>query len=90
MTYIDECTHYELLEVTAKVSSHEIRNAYKAVLAIYGADSLSTYSLFTTLEREKILARVETAFQTLIHEEKRSAYDKLLLASGGLSPEIQG
>lgn len=90
MTPIDECTHYEFFEVAANASSSEIQNAYKEMLAMYGADSLSTYSLFTPRERERILGRAESVFQILMDEEKRNAYDKSLLTLGGLSPEMPG
>ena len=49
---------------------------------------MSTYSLFTPLEREKILAQAELAFQTLVDKEKRKAYDAALLASGRFSPML--
>jgi DnaJ-class molecular chaperone len=81
MSPINDYTHYEVLEVSANASFSDIRNAYKEILSIYDTDSLSTYSLFTPLEREKILAQAESAFQTLGDKEKRRTYDRSLLAS---------
>ena len=85
---VDAYTHYEILEVPANTSSHDIRDAYKEILSIYDTDSLSTYSLFSPLEREKLLAQVESAFQTLRDTKKRDAYDRSLLASGRLTPAM--
>ena len=82
MKPIDGYTHYEILEVAANASSHDIQDAYKQVLSIYDTNSLSTYSLFTPVERAQLLAQVESAFQTLNDVEKRKAYDRSLLTSG--------
>ncbi len=88
MTAFEDYTHYEILDLPANATLDDIRNAYKENLSIYDKDSLSTYSLFTPLEREKILAQVESAFQIIGDVEKRKAYDALLLVSGKLSPEM--
>lgn len=88
MKLIDDYTHYETLEVRPNASFFDIREAYKEILSIYDAESLSTYSLFTPLERKNILAEVETAFQILSDTEKRNTYDKSLIASGRLTPEM--
>lgn len=88
MKPIDEYTFYEILDVSANASSHDIRYAYKEILSIYDKDSLSTYSLFTPLEREKLLAQAESAFLTLSDGEKRAAYDSALLASGHLTSSM--
>jgi len=88
MKSIDEYTYYEILDVVANASSCDIRDAYKEILSIYDKDSLSTYSLFTPVEREKLLAQADAAFQTLGDAKKRKAYDSCLLASGHLTPSM--
>ena len=88
MKPIDEYTHYEILDVSANASSYDIRDAYKEILSIYDKDSLSTYSLFTPVERDRLLAQADLAFQTLGDAEKRKAYDSCLLASGHLTPSM--
>ncbi len=88
MTAFDEYTHYEILDLPANASLDDIRKAYKESLSLYDSESLSTYSLFTSLEREKILVQVKSAFQILGDVEKRKAYDKVLRKSGRLSPEM--
>ena len=52
MIPLDAYTHYEILEVSANASFLDIRKAYKEILSIYDADSISTYSLFTPAERQ--------------------------------------
>lgn len=88
MIPLDAHTHYEILEVSANASFLDIRKAYKEILSIYDADSISTYSLFTPTERQRILDRADLALQILGDAEKRQAYDTFLLASGRLDPEM--
>ena len=82
MKYNDELNYYELLEIPVDASFFEIRHAYKGVLAIYEEDSASTYTLFSKDEREEILGKLEQAFNTLLDEKKRAAYDQELVDSG--------
>lgn len=86
MKPFDELNYYELLEIPSDASVFEIRHAYKDQLAIYEKDAISTYELFSSDEREKILNRLETAFQTLLDDNKRKDYDQNLIASGQLDP----
>jgi len=78
----EEFNHYEILEISCRASSFEIRQAYKEALAVYGEDSLVTYSFFTDEERRDVLKRIEEAFFTLIDEDKRAGYDELLVQAG--------
>jgi len=71
--------YYEILEIPINASHFEIRQAYKDALSTYDEDSLITYSLFTDNERDKILKQIESAFFTLIDENKRADYDRKLV-----------
>ena len=71
--------YYEILEIPINASYFEIRQAYKDALSTYDEDSLITYSLFTDNERDKILKQIESAFFTLIDENKRADYDRKLV-----------
>ncbi|MBW2572179.1 MAG: helix-turn-helix domain-containing protein [Deltaproteobacteria bacterium] len=82
MKYFDGLNYYEILKIPEKSSFLEIKQAYKDAVSIYGEDSLVTYSLFSTDEREKILKIIEEAFFTLIDGKKRAAYDRMLVDSG--------
>ena len=77
-----EQNFYELLGIGFDVSSFEISRAYKENYQLYHEDSLVSYSLFSREEREKILARLDEAYATLIDEKKRSRYDQSLIESG--------
>jgi curved DNA-binding protein CbpA len=88
MKKFEDLSYYEILEIPVQASSYEIREAYKEALSIYTEDSLTTYSLFTDDERDKILEKVEEAFLTLIDEIKRADYDRMLVDSGRLDEQI--
>jgi len=77
-----EQNFYELLGIEFDVSSFEISRAYKENYQLYHEDSLVSYSLFSREEREKILARLDEAYATLIDEKKRSLYDQSLIECG--------
>lgn len=84
MKNFDNLTYYQLFEIPPDASFFEIRHAYKNALLLYDEDSLSTYSLFDGNERERLLAKIEEAFQTLIDRDKRDAYDRMLMSEGKL------
>ena len=88
MKKFEDLSYYEILEIPVGASSYEIREAYKEALSIYNEDSLTTYSLFTDDERDKIREKVEEAFLTLIDEVKRADYDRMLVDSGGVDEQI--
>jgi len=82
MKRLMEQNFYELLGIEFDVSSFEISRAYKENYQLYHEDSLVSYSLFSREEREKILARLDEAYATLIDEKKRSLYDQSLIECG--------
>jgi len=88
MKNLDGLTYYEILKIPANSSSFEIKRAYKEVLSMYNEDSLVTYSLFSNEERDKILKTIKEAFLTLIDENKRTAYDTILVDSGQIEVSI--
>jgi len=88
MKKFEDLSYYEILDIPASASSYEIREAYKEALSIYNEDSLTTYTLFTDSERDRILEKVEEAFLTLIDEKKRSDYDRMLVDSGKMDEHI--
>ncbi len=87
MKSFENLNYYELLEIPVNASFFEIRHAYKEVLSLYDEDSLSTYASFSDERRETLLKKIETAFSTLVDEEKRAEYDKMLLESGKVDPD---
>ena len=82
MKSLEGLNFYDILQIPVTASYIEIKRAYKDALSIYDEDSLVTYFLFSNDERENILQTIENAFLTLIDENKRAAYDRLLVDSG--------
>ena len=58
MKRFEDLNYYQILEIPVRASSFEIREAYRDALSIYNEDSLTTYSLFTDDERDKILKKI--------------------------------
>jgi len=80
---------YELLNVEFNASPLDISRAYKDLHELYREDSLVSYSFFSKQEREEILAMLHEAHSTLMDEDKRYRYDRLLIERGILPEEMQ-
>jgi curved DNA-binding protein CbpA len=88
MKSFDGLNYYEILQIPLGASYIEIKRAYRDALSIYEEDSLATYFLFSNDERDNILKIIEDAFLTLIDENKRAAYDRMLVDSGQVDESI--
>jgi len=82
MKKFDGLNYYEILKIPMTSSYFEVKRAYNDALSLYNEDSVVTYSLFSKEERDKIIKDIETAFSTLIDDQKRVAYDQMLVDSG--------
>ena len=80
---------YELLNVEFNASPLDISRAFKEHHELYREDSLASYSFFSKQEREEILAKFQEAYSTLMDEDKRYRYDRLLIERGILPEEMQ-
>ena len=80
--------YYEILQVPANARSEEIKHAYREALATYDEESIATYALFTDEQRVTLLQAIETAFDTLINEDKRAAYNQMLIDTGQVAAAI--
>jgi DnaJ-class molecular chaperone len=74
-----ELVDYEILQVAPNAGQNEIRRAYRDALAIYEEEGVATYSLFSDRQRETLLSAIESAYHTLIDEDRRTAYDQTLI-----------
>ena len=79
MKKLEDLNFYELLELAFDASPFEVHQAYKEMTQLYHDDSLASYSFFSREEREKILAKLDEAYSTLMDETRRSRYDQLLI-----------
>ncbi len=82
MKKFDELNYYEILKIPMNSSYFQIKQAYKDALSLYDQDSVPTYSLFTRAERDEILKKINDAHSTLIDDNKKAAYDRMLVDSG--------
>ena len=82
MKKLEDLNYYELLEVAVEASPFEVHQAYKEMVQLYHDDSLASYSFFSKEEREGILTKLEEAYSTLMDENRRSEYDRLLIERG--------
>jgi len=80
---------YELLNVEFNASPLDISRAYKELHELYREDSLASYSFFCKQERQEILAKLQEAYSTLMNEDRRYRYDRLLIERGILPEERQ-
>jgi len=90
MKPFEKQTYYEILEIPPDAKTSDIRDAYRTALEIYGDDSLASYSFFNEDERKSILARLESAFTTLINRKQRLQYDRDLVADGVIEKALPG
>lgn len=70
---------YQILQVPPNATLSDIKQAYRDALDLYEEDSLATLSLFSDEQRAELLRDIETAFLTLIDDDKRAAYNETLL-----------
>jgi DnaJ-class molecular chaperone len=89
MKKLEDLNFYELLELAFDASPFEVHQAYKEMTQLYHDDSLASYSFFSREEREKILAKLDEAYSTLMDEKRRSRYDQLLIERGILEKSTQ-
>jgi curved DNA-binding protein CbpA len=80
--------HYQILQVPVNAGAADIRRAYREALAIYEEESIATYSLFSAEQRAVLLQAIEKAFDTLIDEDKRAAYNQMLIDSGQMEAAV--
>jgi curved DNA-binding protein CbpA len=77
MSFSEDSSLYELLEVGPDATPQEIRAAYLRAKTAYKKNSLALYSLMSEEDTEKLVLRVEQAYLVLSNPERRKEYDRL-------------
>jgi curved DNA-binding protein CbpA len=67
---------YAVLGLEPRASREQVERAYRFCLELYGEGCLATYSLLDPNEAEQQRLRVREAYEVLVDEEKRRAYDE--------------
>jgi hypothetical protein len=75
---------YAALGLEPGASRDEVERAYRFSLELYGEESVATYSLLEPTEAEQLRIRVREAYEVLIDENGRRAYDE---SRGFLPPD---
>jgi flagellar biosynthesis protein FlhG len=75
---IDDMNFYELLEISPSAGTQDVHRAYDRVRRIYDPNSIALYSLFTPEETVRIRQRIEDAYRTLVYEDSRKEYNRML------------
>ena len=75
MKPFDEQDYYELLEISCSASTDEVERAYRLACATYSSDSMAGLSVFGDGDVEVIRSRLDVAYEILLNEDARAAYD---------------
>jgi hypothetical protein len=75
-----EQNFYELLDISPHASQQELELSYQRARRVFSSNSVATYALFQAEELNLLRRRIEEAFRVLSNPERRSLYDRDVLA----------
>jgi curved DNA-binding protein CbpA len=67
---------YAVLGLEPRASREQVERAYRFSVELYGEGCLATYTLLDPNEAEQQRIRVREAYEVLVDDEKRRAYDE--------------
>ena len=67
---------YAVLGLEPRASREQVERAYRFCVELYGEGCLATYTLLDPNEAEQQRIRVREAYEVLVDDEKRRAYDE--------------
>jgi flagellar biosynthesis protein FlhG len=79
---LTELTHYDMIESDPSATDEEIRRAYRRVREVYGADSMVVSGLYNKERLAALHERIDAAYEVLVDEERRRAYDQEIFPDG--------
>ena len=82
MKAFEDKNYYEILTIPYNATLSDIKQAYEDAIEMYDENSLVTYALFPDEQRKALLQVIDEAFHTLANEDKRAAYNHMLISSG--------
>jgi curved DNA-binding protein CbpA len=68
---------YAVLGLEPRASREQVERAYRFCIELYGEGCLATYTLLDPNEAEQQRIRVREAYEVLVDDEKRRAYDEV-------------
>jgi DnaJ-class molecular chaperone len=74
--------YYEILKIPYNAGIADLKQAYEDAIEMYDENSLVTYELFPDEQRNALLQIIDEAFHTLANENKRAAYNHMLISLG--------
>lgn len=77
---------WEILGLEPGAAVEEVRRAYARRKALYGSDTLATYSLHDEPEREALLERLDDAYRTIVQQVQTAAPAP---APAGSEPQVE-
>ncbi|MBF0351960.1 MAG: helix-turn-helix domain-containing protein [SAR324 cluster bacterium] len=81
---------YQILNLSYKATTEEVRIAYEMAMQTFHENSLATYSLFSDEENDQILRRISLAYMTLKDPVSRREYDQKLFRTANEPAEVTG
>jgi hypothetical protein len=75
-------THYEVLEISVAANAADVKSAFERLSNLYSDDQVALYGLVDPSMAASLKQRLKEAFDVLIDEDRRDAYD----AKIGLPP----
>jgi len=88
MKIFEEKNYYQILKLLPDATPGAIHRAYREALTVYDEDALATYSLFSEDQRKLILQTISEAYRTLSNENKRTAYNQMLIDTGQVDAAV--
>jgi tetratricopeptide (TPR) repeat protein len=88
--WIDQEDFYKMLMITREATTEDVRDAFLRAAKVWHPDTLPATIADARADSEKVFARINNAYETLVSPEKRAAYDRSLYAKVKDTAEADG